>query len=73
MKTLGFSQNIVTLCSKLDGKYLELLVDVSQYLYGREYEDDIIILTHLKNRRKFIDREELESHLRVESTKNSTT
>lgn len=72
MKTLGYSQNVVNLCEKLDSKYFELLVDVSQYLYGKEFNDDVIILTQLKNKKKFVDREELENHLRLESTKNST-
>ncbi|XP_015836994.1 conserved oligomeric Golgi complex subunit 1 isoform X2 [Tribolium castaneum] len=74
MKTLGYSQNVVNLCEKLDGKYLELLIDVSQYLYGKEFTDDVIIYPHLKSdRKKFVDREELENHLRLESTKNSTS
>ncbi|RZC38420.1 conserved oligomeric Golgi complex subunit 1, partial [Asbolus verrucosus] len=76
MKTLGYSQNIVNLCEKLNGKYKELLLDVSQYLYGREFDDSLnsiaIALIHPKTKKKFIDKEELESHLRAESTKNST-
>ncbi|KAJ3639005.1 hypothetical protein MTP99_002332 [Tenebrio molitor] len=72
MKTRGYSQNIVKLCEKLDGKYLDLLLDVSQYLYGKEFADDVIMLTHMKDKKKFIDKEELENHLRAESTKNST-
>jgi hypothetical protein len=69
MKTRGYSQNIVKLCEKLDGKYLDLLLDVSQYLYGKEFADDVIMLTHMKDKKKFIDKEELENHLRAESTK----
>ncbi|XP_044263815.1 conserved oligomeric Golgi complex subunit 1 isoform X2 [Tribolium madens] len=72
MKTLGYSQNVVNLCEKLDEKYFELLVDVSQYLYGKDLTDDVTIFPQLKNKKKFVDREELENHLRIESTKNAT-
>lgn len=74
MKTKGYSPNIVDLCSKLDNKFYELLEDVWQYLYGKEYNTQQKIPTNLvdfKFKRKFIDKEELENHLRIESTKES--
>ncbi|KAJ8962770.1 hypothetical protein NQ318_001169 [Aromia moschata] len=75
MKTKGYSQSIVDLCEKMDRKYLDLLEDVSQYLYGREYSSDInfsVILKDFKFKRKYIDKDELEKHLKIECTNNST-
>ncbi|KAJ8964671.1 hypothetical protein NQ314_004703 [Rhamnusium bicolor] len=75
MKTKGYSQNVVELCEKMDSKYLDLLEDVSQYLYGKEYTSDInfsVVLKDFKFKRKYIDKIELEDHLRSECTNNST-
>ncbi|XP_018569113.1 conserved oligomeric Golgi complex subunit 1 [Anoplophora glabripennis] len=75
MKTKGYSRNIVELCNKMDGKYLELLEDVSQYLYGKEYSSDInfsIVFKDFKFKRKYVDKTEVEVHLRTESVSRST-
>lgn len=75
MKTKGYSQNIEKLCSKMDSKYLELLEDVSQYLYGQEYSSDIsfsVVLKDFKFKRKYVDKTEVENHLKTESVSRST-
>ncbi|KAG5894614.1 hypothetical protein JTB14_026145 [Gonioctena quinquepunctata] len=72
MKTKGYSPNIVDLCSTLDKKYLELLEDVSHYLYGKQYSSDIhfsVILKDYKFKRKTVDKIEMENHLQTECTK----
>ncbi|KAJ8970817.1 hypothetical protein NQ317_007180 [Molorchus minor] len=74
LKTSGYSQNIAGLCEKVDKRYLELLEDVSQYLYGQEYSCDInfsVIIKDYKFKRKYIDKDELENHLRIECTNNT--
>lgn len=75
MKTKGYSQNIVELCNNMDSKYLDLLEDVSQYLYGKEYSSDInfsVVLKDFKFKRKYVDKTEIENHLRTESVDKST-
>lgn len=74
MKTKGYSQNIVELCNQMDSKYLELLEDVSQYLYGKEYSSNInfsVVLKDFKFKRKYVDKTEVENHLRSESVHRS--
>lgn len=75
MKTLGYSKNIVHICNKFDEKYLDVLTDVAQYLYGKEYHHYLdkfsISITDFKNKKKFVDRDELEKHLKIESTRLS--
>lgn len=70
MKTKGFSPVIVKLCEDIDAAYLELLKDVSLYLYGTEYQgkDDFFdrISSQSNNKKKFVDREKLETHLKDE-------
>lgn len=74
MKTKGFSEAVVNLCAKLDKKFIELLEDVSQYLYGKEYNSDLntsIVWTDFKFKRKHVDSVEIENHLRVEVTSSA--
>nr|XP_023021072.1 conserved oligomeric Golgi complex subunit 1 isoform X1 [Leptinotarsa decemlineata] len=74
MKTKGYSPNIVELCSTLDKKYLELLEDVSQYLYGKEFNLEMIfptVLNDYKFKRKSVDKVQLENHLQSECSKTS--
>ncbi|CAG9764767.1 unnamed protein product [Ceutorhynchus assimilis] len=74
MKTKGFSHSVVNLCEKLDQQFLALLEDVSQYLHGTEYNAMSSIpylLNDYKFKRKFIDKEELENHLMLETSKYS--
>ncbi|XP_050296714.1 conserved oligomeric Golgi complex subunit 1 isoform X2 [Anthonomus grandis grandis] len=74
MKTKGYSKLVVQLCEKLDKKYLGLLEDVSQYLYGTEYTgipSFPFLIGDFKYKRKFIDKEQLENHLMTESTNYS--
>lgn len=70
MKTKGYSSNIVKLCAELDGKYLELLEDVSLYLYGIEHTNvrDDVKFPILKEAydKKFVDRNEVEEFLKSE-------
>ncbi|KAF2904284.1 hypothetical protein ILUMI_01887 [Ignelater luminosus] len=70
MKTKGYSSNIVQLCAQLDRKYLELLEDVSLYLYGIEHTNvrDDIKLPIIKEAydKKFVDRNEVEEFLKSE-------
>ncbi|XP_030754438.1 conserved oligomeric Golgi complex subunit 1 isoform X2 [Sitophilus oryzae] len=75
MKTKGFSPEIINLCEKIDKMYLELLEDVSQYLYGVELKDLSSIpylINDFKFKRKYSDKEKLENHLRIECTKTTT-
>ncbi|KAJ8925268.1 hypothetical protein NQ315_009096 [Exocentrus adspersus] len=75
MKIKGYSQNIVELCNKVDKRYLKLLEDVSPYLYGKEFSDDIkfsVVFKDYKFKRKHVDKDEIEYHLRVECTSRST-
>lgn len=77
MKSLGYCQKVVSLCDRLDKKFLELLADISQYLYGRELSDATSTSNNLrpfdrKLVKKFLDREELENYLTVECATNST-
>ncbi|CAH0551337.1 unnamed protein product [Brassicogethes aeneus] len=75
MKTKGFSTNIINLCEKLDLKYFELLQDVFQYFFGVEFNTNCNIsvpnVKDFKFKKKFIDRDELINHLRMECLKNS--
>lgn len=74
MKTKGFSKSVVDLCEKMDRKYLELLEDVSQYLYGKEYKtvkNFTTVSKDLKSKRKFVDKAEIENHLRVQCVQSS--
>lgn len=74
MKTKGFSKNIVALCDKMDSKYLELLHDISQYLYGEEYsmlKNYTIVSKDYKFKKKFIDRIDIENHVRNQSVHSS--
>ncbi|KAL1501649.1 hypothetical protein ABEB36_006943 [Hypothenemus hampei] len=74
MKSLGYSKNVVDLCDKLDKEFQQLLEDVSHYLYGHKYNSENSVqylMADFKFKRKFIDREALESHLMSESFKNS--
>ncbi|KAF5273100.1 hypothetical protein FQA39_LY07590 [Lamprigera yunnana] len=72
MKTKGYSINILNLCTNLDNMYLELLEDLSLYLYEKEYsglEKDFTNSDVAFN--KHMDKNQLEEHLRVEATNNS--
>ncbi|CAG9837073.1 unnamed protein product [Diabrotica balteata] len=72
MKARGYSQNIASLCSRLDKTYLELLEDASQYLYAKEYNDNInftVVVKDFKFKRKFVDKNEIENHLQAECIK----
>lgn len=74
MKTKGFSEAVVDLCIKLDNKYIELLEDVSQYLYGKEYNSEMnysVVWKDFKFKRKHIDTVEIENHFRIEATKSA--
>ncbi|CAH1981180.1 unnamed protein product [Acanthoscelides obtectus] len=74
MKTRGYSHNIIELCKKVDDKYLALLEDASQYLYGKEYNDGMnFIVKDFKFKRKFVDRDDIENHLRNECTTTSVS
>ncbi|KAL3287354.1 hypothetical protein HHI36_001828 [Cryptolaemus montrouzieri] len=60
MKAMGFSQTIVVLCEKLDHRFRELLNDLSQYLYGIEFDSDVVnVPTWIRNnaplKKKFVD------------------
>lgn len=70
MKTKGYSEVVVDLCIKLDKKYVELLEDVSQYLYGKEFTSEMnlsIVWKDFKFKRKHFDTVEIENHLRMEA------
>lgn len=74
MKTKGFSEAVVNLCEKLDKQFLGLLEDVSQYLYGTEFNAQPSIpylMNDYKFKRKFIDKESLENHLMLQCTTHS--
>lgn len=75
MKTLGYSKNIVYICEKFNEKFLEVSTDIAQYLYGRNYDPYIdqisISISDFKNKKKFVDRGELEKYLKIESTRLS--
>nr|CAH7720903.1 unnamed protein product [Callosobruchus chinensis] len=74
MKTRGYSQNIIELCKKVDDKYLALLEDASQYLYGEEYSTGMDLnVKDFKFKRKFVDRNDIENHLSIECTTTSTS
>ena len=70
MKTKGYSHNITGLCEKLDIRFLDVLNDISLYLYGKEYENSLFTLNltaqSTKSDRTFNDREILEVHIRVQ-------
>ncbi|KAK9892275.1 hypothetical protein WA026_019082 [Henosepilachna vigintioctopunctata] len=59
MKAMGFSQTIVGVCQRLDGRFLELLADLSQYLYGVEFEeinlDPSVLLMTSTHKSKLVD------------------
>lgn len=72
MKTKGYSQNIVELCDTLDKKYLELLEDASQYLYGKEYCSNLnymVVFKDYKFKRKYMDKTEIANHIQLECSK----
>lgn len=74
MKTKGFSEAIVDLCVAMDNKYVKLLEDVSQYLYGKEYNSDTnlsLVWKDFKFKQKHLDTLEIENHLRTEVTKTA--
>ncbi|XP_066149869.1 conserved oligomeric Golgi complex subunit 1 [Euwallacea fornicatus] len=74
MKSKGYSRSVVSLCDQLDQQFLALLKDVSQYLYGQEYNLQTSIpylITDYKFKRKFIDKEELENYLMSQCTTHS--
>ncbi|KAF7280737.1 hypothetical protein GWI33_005591 [Rhynchophorus ferrugineus] len=74
MKTMGFSSEVITLCDRVDKTFLNLLEDISQYLYGVEFKDlpsAPYLLNDFKFKRKFADRDNLENHLRIECTSKS--
>ncbi|VEN51670.1 unnamed protein product [Callosobruchus maculatus] len=74
MKTRGYSENIIELCKRVDDKYLALLEDASQYLYGKEYNTDMNFnVKDFKFKRKFVDRNDIENHLSHECTITSTS
>lgn len=65
---------MVHLCIQLDKKYIELLEDVSQYLYGKEYNSEInysLIWKDFKFKRKHTDTVEIENHLSIEAIKSA--
>lgn len=68
MKTKGYSHNITSLSEKLDVRFLDILNDISLYLYGKEYENLLFTLNFTaqstKSDRTFNDREVLETHIR---------
>lgn len=69
MKTKGYSPNVISLCDKVDKKYYDLLTDVSQYLYGKEFEDKPCVkqtTQDFKFKRKYQDKEDLENHITSE-------
>ncbi|KAB0795663.1 hypothetical protein PPYR_09724 [Photinus pyralis] len=73
MKTRGYSQKIVQLCSNFDNIYLDLLEDLSLYLYGKEYaklEEDVRFVK--TENMKYVDKIELEECLRFECRDIST-
>lgn len=75
MKTKGFSKQIVDLCEKVDNNYMELLQDISYYLYGEEYnskEAYKVLLSVSKHENKLVDKLEIETHLRSECIKNTS-
>ncbi|XP_044746658.1 conserved oligomeric Golgi complex subunit 1 [Coccinella septempunctata] len=55
VKAMGFSKPIVTLCDKLDGKFFELLNDLSQYLYGMDIDREGLNIPSFARDQKFVD------------------
>lgn len=70
MKTKGYSPKIVTLCKKLNEKYLEFWKDIFYYFLGKEYETNCTHLNYniaeMNGTNRQSDRETLEIHLRTE-------
>ncbi|XP_022908851.2 conserved oligomeric Golgi complex subunit 1 isoform X1 [Onthophagus taurus] len=75
MKTSGYSPNIIKLCEKADLKYLDILKDLSLYLFGKEYNNSLFTLNFSlkssKADRKFADKSKLEIHLTQECLNNT--
>lgn len=73
MKLRGFSGSIVHLCSTLNNDYIDLLEDISQYLYGREYISNINTLAwnEFKFKHQHTDTVEIENYLRTEATNSA--
>lgn len=74
MKTKGFSEAIVDLCSALNNRYVDLLEDISQYLYGTEYnsyENFKVTRNEFKFKHQYADTIQIENHLRTEATKSA--
>lgn len=75
MKTRGYSQKIAQLCTNFDNIYLDLLEDLSLYLYGKEYiklNDTKFTESHNLPFEKYVDKTELEECLRLECNNNAT-
>ncbi|GJQ76325.1 hypothetical protein Trydic_g2048 [Trypoxylus dichotomus] len=74
MKTKGYSNNIIKLCDRTDVKYLDILNDISYYLYGKEYSNSqstvILNYTVHKMDKKSSDHEKLQNHLTMECIKS---
>lgn len=75
MKIKGYSNNIIKLCDRNDVKYLDILNDISYYLYGKERSNSQAAFkfnpsTH-KNDRKFFDHEKVQNHLTLECSRNT--
>ncbi|KAK9679205.1 hypothetical protein QE152_g40204 [Popillia japonica] len=75
MKTKGYSNNIIKLCNRADVKYLDILNDMSYYLYGKEYDSSQSMSKFSqamhKRDRKYSDHEKLQTHLTTECIKSS--
>lgn len=74
MKTKGFSPSVVELCKRLDERFLELMKDFCCYIYGKEYDaasSSFLSFSNTRSAKKFIDKDALEQHLRVECGKQS--
>lgn len=65
MKTKGYSPSIVKLCLDLDQKFLELINDLSLYLYGKDSKQ-MTGISIKENSRKYVDKKELENVLKDE-------
>ncbi|KRT83470.1 hypothetical protein AMK59_4619, partial [Oryctes borbonicus] len=74
MKTKGYSGNIIKLCGRIDVRYLNILNDISYYLYGKEYDTPHFTLALnpivYKKDKKSYDHEKLQNHLTMECIKS---
>lgn len=72
MKTRGYSPRVQNICSVFEEKIQSLLKDVEPYFDDKMNTEDLTAESDLPNFQRFMDKSQLEDHLRETTLKSLT-